>query len=527
MFNPAQTDTDKDGLGDACDPDIDNDGTNNDHDTCPWDKEDDCHCGYRLVELPIYGLGRVGVARPDIWISDPPNRGPTYTRELGEKYYELTDHLGNVRAVLGDRKLTGTPGAGNYYADIEAYSHPYPFGMPQPGRRWDNSLWYRYGFNGMESDLGVKGTGNHYTTYFRQYDPRSGRWWSTDPVIHPWESSYASFHNNPVYFIDPFGNNPPPCQGCPENAKLDETHTDKSGQEWRYGLTVYGPDLFGWIKVTTSQEQPTGSLSEGTISPAQGGVGGGATPTQQKAVQHFAMLGQRSGADVNATGVAAGIGWFAEPVSTNVRRTDLYADPSLPIGDYGFGAVSGDDLAIYIGTAPTIGKAWEPSSSNPAERGLDQLSYDLYQSYSNPSSSLIERFLTRAADDIVNAPEILLTGETRIGAERSPLERLALGASIIPAGRGLLAAKSSSKLTVQFGKGANQVSHAFRHTDALGLDRGVVKSAVETHFREVSSQIVAGKPFNQIIEVAGQRIRYTAFKLKDGTINIGRIHGVK
>ena len=326
-------------------------------------------------------------------------------------------------------------------------------------------------------------------------------------MIHPWESSYASFHNNPVFFTDPFGSNPkgdnppkgdPPWLPDPGDYDIGETWTDeRTGHKYRKE-----EDEEWWRE-------------------------GGTTATQQEAVQHFAMLGQRSGADVNATGVAAGIGSFAEPVSTNVRRTDLYADPSLPIGDYGFGAVSGDDLAIYIGTAPTIGKAWEPSSSNPAERGLDQLSYDLYQSYSNPSSSLIERFLARAADDIVNAPEILLTGETRIGAERSPLERLALGASIIPAGRGLLAAKSSSKLTVQFGKGANQVSHAFRHTDALGLDRGVVKSAVETHFREVSSQIVAGKPFNQIIEVAGQRIRYTAFKLKDGTINIGRIHGVK
>jgi len=81
--------------------------------------------------------------------------------------------------------------------------------------------------------------------------------------------------------------------------------------------------------------------------------------------------------------------------------------------------------------------------------------------------------------------------------------------------------------TVQFGKGANQVSHAFRHTDALGLDREVVKSAVETHFRGVSANVVAGKPFNQIIEVAGQKIQYTAFKFQDGMINIGRIHGVK
>lgn len=42
-----------------------------------------------------------------------------------------------------------------------------------------------------------------------------------------------------------------------------------------------------------------------------------------------------------------------------------------------------------------------------------------------------------------------------------------------------------------------------------------------------SSQVVAGKPFNQIIQIDGQRIQYTAFKLPDGTYNIGRIHAVK
>lgn len=86
---------------------------------------------------------------------------------------------------------------------------------------------------------------------------------------------------------------------------------------------------------------------------------------------------------------------------------------------------------------------------------------------------------------------------------------------------------ANTTLTIQFGKGTDQVRHAFRHTDAFGLNRTAVKTAVETHFKRVSSQIVSGKPFNQIIEVGGQRIQYTAFKLKDGTINIGRIHGVK
>lgn len=34
------------------------------------------------------------------------------------------------------------------------------------------------------------------------------------------------------------------------------------------------------------------------------------------------------------------------------------------------------------------------------------------------------------------------------------------------------------------------------------------------------------KHLNQVIEVAGKKIQYTAFKLPDGRINVGRIHGV-
>jgi RHS repeat-associated protein len=64
---------------------------------------------------------------------------------------------------------------------------------------------YRYGFNGMEKDNEVKGKGNSYTTQFRQYDSRLGRWLSTDPVTHPQYSPYSAFDNNPVYYADPSG----------------------------------------------------------------------------------------------------------------------------------------------------------------------------------------------------------------------------------------------------------------------------------------------------------------------------------
>ena len=66
---------------------------------------------------------------------------------------------------------------------------------------------YRYGFNGMERDDNVKGAGNSYTTEFRQYDPRVGRWLSIDPLFahFPWQSPYVAFDNNPIYYNDPKG----------------------------------------------------------------------------------------------------------------------------------------------------------------------------------------------------------------------------------------------------------------------------------------------------------------------------------
>ncbi len=61
-----------------------------------------------------------------------------------------------------------------------------------------------YSFNGMEKDNEVKGTGNSYTTEFRQLDPRIGRWLSIDPLAHQYSSlsPYAFVSNNPLKYID-------------------------------------------------------------------------------------------------------------------------------------------------------------------------------------------------------------------------------------------------------------------------------------------------------------------------------------
>ena len=140
-----------------------------------------------------------------------------FTRILGEKEYEMKDHLGNVRVVISDLKAAPSGGAGPWAADILSWNNYYPFGMVQPDRH-GNTEGYRYGFNGMEMDnevrenptTGTVGTGNSYTTHFRQYDPRSGRWWSVDPLAskYPQWSPYPAFTNNPIMYVDQDGREP-------------------------------------------------------------------------------------------------------------------------------------------------------------------------------------------------------------------------------------------------------------------------------------------------------------------------------
>jgi RHS repeat-associated protein len=63
--------------------------------------------------------------------------------------------------------------------------------MEMPGRKYPDESGYRYGFNGKENDNDVKGDGNQQDYGMRIYDPRLGKFLSSDPLT----PSYPLVHS--------------------------------------------------------------------------------------------------------------------------------------------------------------------------------------------------------------------------------------------------------------------------------------------------------------------------------------------
>jgi len=93
-----------------------------------------------------------------------------------------------------------------YSPDVVSYSDYFPFGMQTPNRNGSQEF-YRYGFNGKESDDEISGENNSYDFGARFYNPRVGRWLSGDPheAQYPSMSPYSYVANTPIVAIDPDG----------------------------------------------------------------------------------------------------------------------------------------------------------------------------------------------------------------------------------------------------------------------------------------------------------------------------------
>ena len=125
---------------------------------------------------------------------------------------EETNHLGNVLAVVSDRKIgvadQGNPGTVEYYeAHVVSAQDYYPFGMIMPGRSFSAGE-YRFGFNSMEQNDEWSVTGGHLDFGNWIYDSRLGRWLTTDPLRGKYAdlTPYHFASNSPILFKDIDGN---------------------------------------------------------------------------------------------------------------------------------------------------------------------------------------------------------------------------------------------------------------------------------------------------------------------------------
>ncbi|NQY05309.1 MAG: hypothetical protein HRT68_03645, partial [Flavobacteriaceae bacterium] len=74
-----------------------------------------------------------------------------------------------------------------------------PYGLVMPNRN-ESTSDYRYGFQDQEMDDEIKGEGNSINYKFRMHDPRVGRFFAEDPLVHkfPWYSPYQFSGNTPI-----------------------------------------------------------------------------------------------------------------------------------------------------------------------------------------------------------------------------------------------------------------------------------------------------------------------------------------
>ncbi|MGE0567639.1 MAG: ParB N-terminal domain-containing protein [Bacteroidia bacterium] len=121
-----------------------------------------------------------------------------------------------------------------------------------PGRNY-NANQYDYGFNGMLKDDEITGNvGTHYSAEYWEYDSRIGKRWNTDPIVKPWESPYACFSGNPIFYSDPTGETATP---------PDKILHDNAGGEDRYVEDANGKDLITHEYGYYTNDEKTGFVS--------------------------------------------------------------------------------------------------------------------------------------------------------------------------------------------------------------------------------------------------------------------------
>lgn len=155
----------------------------------------------------LFGSSRLGEYRAEkclVGCPKPFELPGHYYSTRGKRRYEETNHLGNVLAVVSDRKMPEGAGStvSGFSADLVGAQDYYPFGMLMPGRTISGDG--RFGFNGKEDIDEIDGMRNYHDYGSRLYLALLCRFLSVDSLFKrfPWYSPYQFSGNNPILNVD-------------------------------------------------------------------------------------------------------------------------------------------------------------------------------------------------------------------------------------------------------------------------------------------------------------------------------------
>ncbi len=169
---------------------------------------------FEHTEKHLFGSSRLGVMNVQVNLLGSAGTAPytqtNWTHKIGQRNYELSNHLGNVLAVISDKPVPHTTNGTThdyYMADIRQSTDYSGFGVQLSGRNFLKtgiSKDYRRGFQGQEEDDELKGEGNSVNYTYRMHDPRLGRFFAVDPLAkdYHWYSPYTFSGNEVIAKIE-------------------------------------------------------------------------------------------------------------------------------------------------------------------------------------------------------------------------------------------------------------------------------------------------------------------------------------